>query len=37
VTATFAIPSTASTGTQSVVVTFGNSGPTYTVTGVTIN
>lgn len=36
VTATFAISSTASTGTQSVTVVF-TSGPTYTVTGVTIN
>ena len=36
VIATFTIPSNASTGTQSVVVVF-NSGPTYTVTGVTIN
>lgn len=36
VVATFAIPSNASTGTQSVSVVF-TSGPTYTVTGVTIN
>ena len=36
VVATFTIPANASTGTQSVVVVF-TSGPTYTVTGVTIN
>jgi len=36
VTATFAIPSTASTNTQSIVIVF-TSGPTYTVTGLTIN
>ena len=36
VIATFAIPANASTGLQSVVVVFNN-GPTYTVTGVTIN
>ena len=36
VVATFTIPSNASTGTQSIVVAFNN-GPTYTVTGVTIN
>lgn len=36
VIATFTIPANASTGTQSIVVVF-NSGPTYTVTGLTIN
>jgi hypothetical protein len=36
VTATFVIPANASTGLQSIVLIFNN-GPTYTVTGVTIN
>ncbi len=36
VIATFVIPANATTGTQSVVIVFSN-GPTYTVTGVTIN
>jgi hypothetical protein len=36
VVATFAIPANATTGLQSIVIVF-NSGPTYTVTGVTIN
>lgn len=37
VTATFTIPSNASTGAQSIVIVFGNSGPTYTVSSLTIN
>jgi hypothetical protein len=36
VTALFNVPANASTGTQSIVIVFMN-GPTYTVTGVTIN
>ena len=36
VVATFVIPSGASTGLQSIVIVF-TSGPTYTVSGLTIN